>query len=169
MSIFYRKWLSTMIFKACYKPRTIFLSLPVKDSLYRHLWNSWIHCRSKKGKIFARTIYSFSGNPLLHYLFSQKHEFYSKPPKMFEISKITLEKRSNGLDNLVHHNLSRGENRKVTSNCSVPRRHRNEVGSIMIIRLVVIKTMGTKFVFDFCAILALHVIYQKCLSLLTNF
>ena len=39
----------------------------------------------------------------------------------------------------------------------------------MIIRLVVIKTMGTKFVFDFSAILAPHVIYQKCLSLLTNF
>ena len=37
-------------------------------------------------------------------------------------------------------------------------------------RLALLKTTGAKFVFDFCVILAPHhEIYQKCLSLLTNF
>ena len=45
-----------------------------------------------------------------------------------------------------------------------------EVGSIMIFSLVVLKTKLTKFVLDFCAILASYrVIYPKCMPLLTNF
>ena len=45
-----------------------------------------------------------------------------------------------------------------------------EIGSIIMLRLVPLKTMVTMFVFDLRAILAPHhEIYQKCLSLLTNF
>ena len=39
----------------------------------------------------------------------------------------------------------------------------------MMFMLLLLKTTGTKFVFDFCSILAPHhEIYQKCLSLLSG-
>ena len=36
-------------------------------------------------------------------------------------------------------------------------------------KLVLLKTMETRFVFEFSAILARHEIYQKCLLLLMSF
>ena len=46
----------------------------------------------------------------------------------------------------------------------------NEVGSIMLFWLALLKTTGNKVVLDFCAILAPHHdIWKKYLLLLTNF
>ena len=73
--------------------------------------------------------------------------------------QITLEKRSNGLYNLVHHTYFKREKKRPC-----------KVGSVMMFRLVLLKTPLTKFVFDFRAILApRHVINPKCLLFLTYF
>ena len=58
ISVFDRKWSSCIISKACYKPHTIFYSLPVKDSL---VYTSWkllvaVHCRSGKNNLCEQFI-----------------------------------------------------------------------------------------------------------------
>ena len=73
-----------MISKACYKPHTIFFSLPVKDCLVYTLWKLLVavHCRSEK-IIYVNNSSnnSSNGNSPLRYVFSRKCEFYSKLTK----------------------------------------------------------------------------------------
>ena len=47
ISVFDHKWKSCMISKACYKPHTIFFSLPVKDCLIYKLLVA-VYCHSEK-------------------------------------------------------------------------------------------------------------------------
>ena len=89
-----------MISKACYKPHTIFFSLPVKNCLVYTSWKLLVAVHCRRGKK--------NGKSPLRYVFSRKREFYSKLTKKY--SKITLEKRSNGLYNYIHHNLKSERN-----------------------------------------------------------
>ena len=94
-------------------------------------------------KEFMWTIHSSNGNSPLRYVFSRKCEFYSKLTKNW----------SNGLYNLIHHSLKLERN-FFWFYCWERRSLGNKAGSIMMYRLVLLKTMGTKFVFSFRAILA---------------
>lgn len=111
--------------------------------MYRYHRNLTFELIVTVGKIFARITHWSSGRPILRYVFYRNHELYSKPTKNVLNSKITLKKGSNWLYILVNHDVYTGTTKKQR---------------------------GTKFLFYFCTISAPHhEIYEKCLSLLTNF
>ena len=99
-----------MISKTCYKPHNIFIWLPIKDSLCIDIvllkLTFCVHCRSEKKHLREQFI-SLVQIPFYVIYFPESASYIPSRQNMFYVSIITLEKRSNGLNNLVDHNLSR--------------------------------------------------------------
>ena len=93
---FDHKWSSILISKASNKPHTIFLSLPVKDCLFIDI----VEIIALKITVLVKI---HLNNPFDQWKSYFKLCILTKATNNF--SKITLKKRSNGLYNVVHHNL----------------------------------------------------------------
>ena len=88
--------------EACYKAHTTFVLLPVKVEI------KFLCSLPQLKKKFREQFISLVKISFYVIYFTKGASSITSRQKMFCVSKITLEKQSNGLNNLIQYNLSRG-------------------------------------------------------------